>query len=239
MLDIDGRDAWLHMNALRKYETSFDENHDITTDGETDEPHIVSISVVITDDDGVDTRQATVGLSHPTTDDRIDGERFMIGEQLDVNQRRAIKGLLTTYSDLFADEPGCMHLMQHSIKVTDTRPCFQPSCRIPEALWGDVECELRDMEAQGIIEYDPHAIHNSPLVIVRKNNGKLRLCNNFIQLNKRTVSEPYLMTNTTELLNRVAGAKYISKVDMTKAYYQIEMQPSSRQYTSFQTPFGV
>ena len=47
------------------------------------------------------------------------------------------------------------------------------------------------------------------------------------------------MTNTTELLNRVAGAKYISKVDMTRGYYQIPMQTDSRQYTSFQTPFGV
>ena len=37
----------------------------------------------------------------------------------------------------------------------------------------------------------------------------------------------------------MAGTKYISKVDMTRAYYQIPMQTDSRQYTSFQTPFGV
>ena len=95
------------------------------------------------------------------------------------------------------------------------------------------------MEAQGIIEYDPHATWNSPLVIVRKSNGKLWLCNNFIQLNKRTVSEPYLMTKATELLNRVAGAKYITKIDMTKAYYQIQIETKSRLYTSFQTPCGT
>ena len=38
VLDIDGREAWLHMNALRKYETSCEENRDIPTDGVNDEP---------------------------------------------------------------------------------------------------------------------------------------------------------------------------------------------------------
>jgi len=67
----------------------------------------------------------------------------------------------------------------------------------------------------------------------------LRLCNNFIQLNKRTVAEPYIMTNTTELLNKVAGAKYLTRLDMTKAYWQLRMDPQSQRYTSFQTPFGT
>ena len=76
-------------------------------------------------------------------------------------------------------------------------------------------------------------------MIVRKNNGGIRICNNFIQLYKRTVSEPYVMSNTLELLNRVAGAKYISKLDMRQSFFQVELEPESCKYTSFQSPFGV
>jgi len=47
------------------------------------------------------------------------------------------------------------------------------------------------------------------------------------------------MTNTLELLNKVAGGKILSRLDMRQAYFQIDMEPQSRKYTSFQTPFGT
>ena len=130
--------------------------------------------------------------------------------------------------------------MKHTIRLTDQQtPCYQPAYRIADAMCDPVCDELRDVERRGIIEYDPHATWNLPLVIVKKPGGGLRLCTNFIQLNKRTVAEPYIMTNTMELLNKVAGAKYLTRLDMTKAYFQLKLDPQSQRYTSFQTPFGT
>jgi len=42
-----------------------------------------------------------------------------------------------------------------------------------------------------------------------------------------------------QLLNRVAGANYLTQLDMKQAYLQIEMDPQNRTYTSFQSPFGT
>ena len=70
----------------------------------------------------------------------------------------------------------------------------------------------------------------------RKRTSGVRICHNYINLNKRTVVEPYVMTNTFELLNRVAGATHISNLDMKQAYFQIELEPLSQKFTSFQTP---
>ena len=48
------------------------------------------------------------------------------------------------------------------------------------------------------------------------------------------------MTSTPdELVNRVAGAKYITRIDLRSAYYQCMLSPESRKYTAFQTPFGT
>jgi len=169
-----------------------------------------------------------------------DAESIKLGQQLTPDQQEAIKALIANYSDVFSSEPGCTHLTEHRITVTDHRPCFQQSYRIPDALKGAVERELNDMERRGIIYYDPHATWNSPLVIVRKAGGiGLRSCNNFILLNKRTVPEPYTMSNMTELINKVAGAKYISRVDMAFGYYQIPLEAGSQRLCSFQTEWGV
>jgi len=90
-----------------------------------------------------------------------------------------------------------------------------------------------------VIQYDPYNTWNSPLIVVRKSDGNIRLVNNFIELNKRTVPERYTMKRSDELLNRVAGARLISKIDLRKSYFQCELSRSSQKYTGFSTPNGV
>ena len=108
-------------------------------------------------------------------------------------QRAAIEGLINRYSQVFTDKIGHTTLIQHKITVTDETPSHQPSYRIPEALRGKVEEELNSMEREGIIKYDPYNSWNSPLIVVRKNDGNIRLVNNFIELNKKTLPESYQM----------------------------------------------
>jgi len=102
-----------------------------------------------------------------------------------------------------------------------------------------VHDELMRMVENGVLEYDNESAWNSPLVIVKKPDGGIRLVNNFINLNKKTVDERYMMTNSEELLSRVAGARYLTKIDLTKSYLQIPLSKESQKYTCFQTPFGV
>ena len=42
-----------------------------------------------------------------------------------------------------------------------------------------------------------------------------------------------------QLLNRVAGATYLTKLDLSRAYWQVELEPGCIRYTSLWTPFGV
>jgi len=58
-------------------------------------------------------------------------------------------------------------------------------------------------------------------------------------LNKKTVNEQYIMTNPNELLNRVAGKKWLSEIDLRQFFFQCELNHESQKYTAFQTPFGT
>ena len=109
--------------------------------------------------------------------------------------------------------------------MTSDEAVWQPAYPIPDALRDKVEQELQNMLDAGIIQYDTETSCNSPLIVVRKPDGRIRLVNNFIELNKRTVVECY------QMISRVAGAKYVSKIDFTQYFYQISLERDSLHLT--------
>jgi len=252
VLDIDGREAFLHINMLRRYETQTDEYQNVPNQVQTERSQAVTISVVV--DGRTDALQEAMDGAGEPTDQPGSVDEFMTGdqtaphagvdqvticEQLTAPQQETIKRLVDEFSDLFTGRLGRTHLTQHTIRVTDDLPCWQQSYPIPAALREPVERELAAMEASGVIEHDPHARNNSPLVIVRKAGGGIRLCQNYINLNKKTIPEFCDMTNMNELIGRVAGARFLTKADLKSSYFQIPMDPASEKLTSFQTPFGT
>ena len=47
------------------------------------------------------------------------------------------------------------------------------------------------------------------------------------------------MPNMVEIFTKIAGHKYISKLDLTKGYWQIPLTKNAKQYTAFQTPLRL
>jgi len=164
--------------------------------------------------------------------------KFAIGQQLTDEQTKQIHALLTEYLDVFDPNPGLTDLVTHHIQLVDEMPCWQASYPIPESMRDEVENELRRLERNGIIEEDNETKFNSPLMVIRKPTGGLRLVNNFVKLNEKTVKERYDMKNAHELIYRVAGAKYISRIDLNSFYFQLNLAPECRHYTGFNTPWG-
>ena len=227
-LEVGRRKAILHINSLRKFHVA---EHDgdnastncmIVTDGdaETEEERLAVIPELIERGDKTPLTEVT------------------IGKQLSAEQQAQLRDLLSNYPDVFSGKPGRTDLTEHKIRVTEDVAIYQTPYHIPETMREPVEKELQLMLDCGIIEYDSETTYNSPLIVVRKPDGGVRLVNNFIQLNKITVDEKYPMPNASELLSRVAGAKYLSRIDLNRFFFQIPLEQNSRRYTGFQTPFG-
>ena len=79
----------------------------------------------------------------------------------------------------------------------------------------------------------------SPLVIVRKPSGDLRICVDYRKLNEATKGASYPLPNMTETLDRLADAKFFTTIDMVSGYHQIEVAPEDRHKTAFVSPFGL
>lgn len=79
----------------------------------------------------------------------------------------------------------------------------------------------------------------SPIVLVRKKNGALRMCIDYRRLNARTVKDSYSIPKIEDLLLTLNGAKFFTTLDLCKAYYQVPMTDRASKYSAFITPFGL
>ena len=78
----------------------------------------------------------------------------------------------------------------------------------------------------------------SPIVLVKKKTGELRMCVDYRTLNKMTLRDNYPIPLIDELLDRVAGKLYFTKLDLKNGFYHVFVEDESIKYTSFVTPLG-
>ena len=60
----------------------------------------------------------------------------------------------------------------------------------------------------------------------------------FRKLNAITQTDPYCMPLVEELIARVGEAKYLSKMDLSKGFYQVPLAVEDREKTAFITTGG-
>lgn len=78
----------------------------------------------------------------------------------------------------------------------------------------------------------------SHLVIVKKSNGKLRLCLDPHNLNQAIQRPHYQMPIIEEIIPKLSKAKIFSVLDAKDGFWQIPLSNESSMLTCFNTPFG-
>ena len=110
--------------------------------------------------------------------------------------------------------------------------------RVPLPLLETVRLELKDMVKIGVIKEINEATEwCSPMTIVKKTNG-VRICTDFIELNKFVVRERYILPTVEETTAQLQDSKFFSKLDCNKGFWQLPLTKESQKYTTFITPFG-
>lgn len=159
-------------------------------------------------------------------------------EHLQERQRVELTEVLNTYPELQRGRPGRTNLVEHKICLTEATPIRQRPYRVPESLIKPLKEELKMMLEMDIIEPSTSA-WSSPIVIVPKKDGTLRVCLDFRKLNAVSKFDAYPMPRIDELVERIGRAKYITTLDLCKGYWQVPLEKTSREYTAFRTPVGL
>ena len=161
-----------------------------------------------------------------------------LGEQLSNEQKNDLQSIMSEFADVLQETPGRTDLTQHSISTEGARPIRLPPYRVPHAHREAVKKELKEMDESGVIE-PSHSEWSSPIVIVKKKDGNIRLCVDYRRLNSVTPVDPYPMPRTDELIDQIGQAKHITTLDLSKGYWQVPMKNEDRVKTAFSTPNGL
>ena len=151
--------------------------------------------------------------------------------------RGVIAELKGEYPEVFSDSPGRTKVVKLKINTGDAEPRVSHPHRVPDRLKDGVRSEILKLVREGIAvpSCSPWA---SPIVPVPKKDGTVRICVDYRRLNDVTTGDPFYMTTLEEILERVGSSSCMSKLDLAKGFYQVEVDALSREKTAFVCPYG-
>ena len=165
-------------------------------------------------------------------------EDLEVGHRLSGLQKKQIGEMLSEFQAVVSDTPGRTQLAEHRIPTKADRPLRQPPYRIPRAYREEVMAELEEMQAAGIIE-PSRSEWAFPIVVVKKKDGKVRICIDYRKLNAVTHGDAYPMPRIEDILDDLGQAKFITTLDLAKGYWQVPVLESDREKTAFISPLGL
>ena len=126
----------------------------------------------------------------------------------------------------------------HHIPTTPAQPFRTKKRDLPIAKRNAVEKLFLELENSGVVRRSssPWA---SAIHVVTKPDGSFRPCGDYRFLNSITVHDSYPMPLITDIMSKLHGMSYFSKIDLEKAFHQIPVSPSDIEKTAVITPFGL
>lgn len=111
-------------------------------------------------------------------------------------EQAQLRSLLTKYIDIFAledEDLGYTDKITHEIHLIDNEPVTQPYRRIPPNQYKEVKDHISQLLRKGVIQ-ESNSAYASPIVLVRKADGSIRLCVDYRKLNQKIGKEktPFL-----------------------------------------------
>ena len=158
---------------------------------------------------------------------------------LEPDQQDQIRDLILKHKKVFSDKPGRCTVGCHCIELENgAKPKRKTPYRIPEKLKVEIDRQIDELLEDGLISESTSAWAH-PIVCVAKPDNSIRLCVNYVDVNASTIPDKTPMPRIDDLVQEVGKSNFISTLDCTSGYWQIEVHPESRDKTAFITHRGL
>ncbi|MCI33345.1 gag-pol polyprotein, partial [Trifolium medium] len=138
----------------------------------------------------------------------------------------------------------------HKLSLSpNAKPVSQRKRKLGEERRKAVDKEVRKLKEARFITEIEYPTWLANVVMVKKANGKWRMCVDFTDLNKACPKDPYPLPSIDRLIDGESGCRTLSFIDAYSDYNQIKMNPTEAPMTSFMTntcnyyydvmPFGL
>ena len=124
------------------------------------------------------------------------------------------------------------------VRIKHNQSTISVSFLVADTLREKLKAELDKMVKMKIIKtVDEPTDWVNNLVLVEKPDGSLRICIDPKELNKAIKRPHYAHPTAEDILSQTSGAKYLTKLDASNAYRQIELDEESSKLLTFNSPF--
>ena len=90
----------------------------------------------------------------------------------------------------------------------------------------------------GVIHQESDSDYVSPIILVPKNNGHVRMCVDSRPLNHSMVKQRYPLSLVNDQLDKLADKCYFTMLNLAQGYHKVPIHPDSEYKTAFITPDG-
>jgi len=152
---------------------------------------------------------------------------------LSEDEKFQLKDLMTEFKDIFTKKPGLCKLFKHKINTGYHAPItspVRPKSIGKKKIFDEALDELLEL---GVVEPANRCPWASPAFTVPKPDGTPRFITAYQQLNNITVPDKYPIPRMDDMLSFLGDFKYISLFDLSKGFYQIEIEEEDEQKTAF------
>lgn len=145
------------------------------------------------------------------------------------------------FSDLFDGSLGLFKNGKASLNIKEgTQPRFFRPRPVPLAIKEKVEKEIDMLVSLKVLEGVKYSEWGTPIVPIIKKNGGIRICGDFkVTVNPSLNVDKYPLPRIEELFAKLHGGEEFSKLDLSMAYQQIELNDESKKFTTISTSKGL
>lgn len=170
----------------------------------------------------------------------INENDIRVGDSIDKEQKDKLLRVLNDYKNCFATDLkslGCTNAAEMRIEVNNTRPVIYRPYRLSQKEREQVRDMVGEMLEAGIVR-ESSSEYASPIILVRKKDGRIRMCVDYRLLNSMTIKERYPMPVIEDEIAKLSGQAYFVTLDLASGYYQVPISEQSKALTAFVTPDG-
>ncbi|CAB4033082.1 Transposon Ty3-I Gag-Pol poly [Paramuricea clavata] len=157
---------------------------------------------------------------------------------LQPSQRQDVLDLVNEYAQLFPDIPSRTDMISHDVDIGDASPIKQHPYRL-----NSTKAKYLDQEIQYLLENDfiehSQSSWSSPCILVPKPDGSYRMCTDYRKVNNLTKSDNFPIPRMDDCVDKIGNAKYVSKFDLLKGFWQIPLSERAKEVSAFVTPRGL
>ena len=196
-------------------------NHDIILPGRTVVGHLQLVRSVTPIEVKLKEPKATTNQHFDQTQskecDNVSAENLPPVDLTGLNGEQLIqvKQLLYDERESFAkddDDVGCIPELTMDLTMTSEKPVQKNYASIPRPLYPEVKGYIEDLLNRGFIKKSKSP-YSSSVVCVRKKDGGMRLCVDYRELNRNTVSDRHPIPRIQDSLDSLGGKSWFSVLD--------------------------